>query len=65
MPDRMTVAGPVRERLGDLPDRAAVGLGEVAGQQLDRAGQHEADQHGADGEHPRVAAVVQDRGSVR
>ena len=46
--------------LADLLDRLAVGLGEVAGQQLDGAGQDQADQDRADGQQPRVAAVVQD-----
>ncbi len=47
--------------LADFLHRLAVGLGEVAGQQLDGAGQDQADDDGADGQQPRVAAVVQDR----
>ena len=54
MPARMTVAGPVSELLRDVVDRLAVGLGEVAGQLLDRGGQHDADEHRADGEDARV-----------
>ena len=50
MPDRMTVAGPVSERLGDVVDRAAVGLGEVGRQLLDDRRQDDADEHRADGE---------------
>ncbi len=42
--------------LADLLDRLAVGLGEVAGEHLDEAGQHDADDDRADGDDARVAA---------
>ncbi len=54
------MAAPVRELSADLAHRPAVGLGEVPGQQLDGAGQHQPDDHGADRQPLRAAAVRQD-----
>ena len=55
MPAKMTVAGPVTERAGHVLDRAADGVGEVAGELLDRRGQHDADEHRHERDHLRVA----------
>ena len=55
MPARMTVAGPVSELLPISRTGLRDGLGEVAGQHLDDAGQDDADDDRADGEQPRVA----------
>src|SRR5262249_1646202 len=52
--------GAGERAFADLPDRLAVGLGEVPGEQLDGAGQHQADDHRADREPLRIAAVGQD-----
>ena len=47
--------GAGERALADLHDGLAGRLGEVAGEDLDRGRQHDADDHGADREHPRVA----------
>ena len=41
--------------VGDVLDRAADGVGEVAGHLLDQDGQHDADEHGDEGDDGRVA----------
>src|SRR5690606_2913120 len=48
--------------LPDLADRAAVGLGEVPGEQLDRRGEEQADEDRADRDEPGVAVQGGDLG---
>ena len=50
--------------LRDVVDRLAVGLGEVAGQLLDGGGEHDADEHRADGQDARVERVDVDQAEV-
>ena len=61
MPESTVVAGPVRADCDDVADRLARGLGEVAGEQLDRAGEHEPDEHRDEGDDLRIALRVEDR----
>ena len=60
MPDRMTVAGAGERGVGDVLDRAADRVGEVAGDLLDQHGQHDADEHGDERDDGRVAGRRRD-----
>ena len=60
MPESTTVAGPVRGRLGDLPDRCGLGGGEVLGEAAEHLGEHETDDDGAEALPAGVGLVVAD-----
>ena len=54
MPERTTVAAPVSEVSPDGLDRLVLGAGVVAGELEDGGREDDPDDHGADGDHPRV-----------
>ena len=60
MPPRMTVAAPVSDARPMSCTGRRLDLGEVAGEHLDRAGQHQTDEHGEERHHPRVAVDARD-----
>ena len=65
MPDSTVVAGPVRADSHDVATGLAGGLGEVAGEQLDRAREHEADEHRHEGDDLRIALRIEDRAAAQ